>query len=90
MHTRWRLCKSCTYHHAQYSSLQITSAETPSRQPYNINHHSVLALKEVGIGQPEMVKMLALMNIKGELHHKTFHSINPQVLGKSWSSLWTI
>ena len=34
------------------------------------------------MGQPERVKMLAVMNIKGGLHHKTFHSINRQVLGK--------
>ncbi|KAK2191354.1 hypothetical protein NP493_53g02003 [Ridgeia piscesae] len=30
----------------------------------------------------EMVKMLAWMNINGGRHHKTFHSINRQVLGK--------
>ena len=34
------------------------------------------------MGQPEMVKMLAVMNIKGGLHHKTFNTINQQVLGK--------
>ena len=77
------VCKSCTYRNVQYSSPQIASAETPSRQPFDINHRSVLASREVGIGQPEMVKMLAVMNIKGGLHHKTFHTINHhQVLGK--------
>ena len=30
----------------------------------------------------DMVKMLALMNINGGRHHKMFHSINRQVLGK--------
>ena len=28
------------------------------------------------------MKMLALMNIKGGLHQKTYHSINRQILGK--------
>ena len=56
--------------------------DNASRQPYEINHRAVLAAREVGIGQRELVKMLAIMNVKGSLHHKTYQAINRQVLGK--------
>ena len=76
------VCLRCDYRHIDYSSPQIDTAERQSRKPFDINHRAVLAAREVGLSQPEMVRMFAMMNIKGGIHHKTFHSINRQILGK--------
>ena len=76
------VCSHCKYRRANYSSPQISSSDAPSRQSYEVIHCSVLAAREVGLGQGEIVKMLALMNIKGGLHQKIYQSINHQILGK--------
>ena len=76
------VCSGCAYGHAEFTSPQLVTDDNASRQPYEINHRAVLAAREVGIGQRELVKMLAIMNVKGSLHHKTFQAINRQVLGK--------
>ena len=76
------VCSGCSYGHAEFTSPQIVTDDNASRQPYEINHRAVLAAREVGIGQRELVKMLAIMNVKGSLHHKSFQAINRQVLGK--------
>ena len=70
------------YGHIDYSSPQINTTERQSRKPFDINHRAVLAAREVGIGQREMVRMFAMLNIKGGLHHRTYHRINRQILSK--------
>ena len=61
------VCSGCSYGHAEFTSPQIVTDDNASRQPYEINHRAVLAAREVGIGQRELVKMLAIMNVKGSL-----------------------
>ena len=76
------VCSRCTYGNIDYSSPQIDTTERQSRKPFDINHHAVLAAREVGIGQREMVRMFAMLNIKGGLHHRTYHRINRQIHNK--------
>ena len=76
------VCSRCTYGHIDYSSPQIDTTDRQSRKPFDINHYAVLAAREVGLGQAEMVRMLSMFNIKGGLHHRTCHSINRQILSK--------
>ena len=76
------VCSGCRYSHAEFTSPQLVTDDNASRQPYEINHRAVLAAREDGIGQRELVKMLAIMNVKGSLHQKTYQAINRQVLGK--------
>ena len=67
------VCSGCSYGHAEFTSPQIVTDDNASRQPYEINHRAVLAAREVGIGQRELVKMLAIMNVKGSLQVPPSH-----------------
>ena len=75
-------CSTCTYANVEYTSPQIEGDANPTRRPYEINHRSVLASREVGLGHTELLKMMAIMNVKGSLHHKTFSSINKHILSR--------
>ena len=76
------VCSRCTYGNIDSSSPQIDTTERQSRKPFEINHRAVLAAREVGIGQREMMRMFAMLNIKGGLHHRTYHRINRQIHNK--------
>ena len=63
------VCLRCTYGHVDYCSPLINTTDQQSRKPFDINHRAVLAAREVGLSQGEMIRMLSMLNIKGGLHH---------------------
>lgn len=72
------VCTQCGLLKSDHSSPQIEEDENsnPTRQPFEVNRRSVLAAKEVGLGQPELIRFMAVMNIKGGLHMKTYSNIS--------------
>ena len=76
-------CGSCgCYLSRLFTSQRMATNSNPSRQPFSVNHYAVLAAKEGSFCQTGLVRMTALINIHGSLHHKTFSAISSTIQSK--------
>ena len=73
---RWYLfIQMCHIFYPSKLHCRVPAAIMRNHKSSTINLHAVLAAKEGGMCQTGFVRLTALMNIRGSIHHKTFTTI---------------